>query len=317
MDAFNVLQAGKKAMFEILCILLITGVIMENGLFAQAPYGSLGANEKKVLLEQGTEAPFKGKYHDHFMQGIYCCRNCGAPLYFSDDKFRSGCGWPAFDDEIPGAVKRLQDSDGMRTEIRCAQCQGHLGHVFRGERLTSKNTRHCVNSLSLVFEAQADGRLQRAFFAGGCFWGVEELLQRQPGVLAAISGYSGGTLEYPDYQKVCSGTTGHIETVAVIFDPQKTDYEKLCRFFLEIHDPTQKDRQGPDVGGQYASALFVIDKKQQQTANNLLQILREKGYDIQTRILPFHRFWMAETMHQDYYRKTGKQPYCHSWQKKF
>ncbi|MFA6930275.1 MAG: bifunctional methionine sulfoxide reductase B/A protein [Lentisphaeria bacterium] len=284
---------------------------------AQSPYEPLNESEKQVLLLQGTERPFSGKYHDFFALGIYCCRKCGAPLYYSDDKFSSGCGWPAFDDEIPGAVKRLQDADGRRTEIRCASCQGHLGHIFHDENLTAKNTRHCVNSVSLVFEPQPNGRLKQAVFAGGCFWGVEVLLQSQTGVLAAISGYSGGTLDNPSYRQVCTGQTGHMEAVSVIYDSQQTDFEKLCRYFLEIHDPTQQDRQGPDLGKQYASAIFYLDSEQQQSAYRLVEILRKKGYDMQTRILPFQRFWQAEKEHQDYYQKNGKQPYCHRWQKKF
>lgn len=148
---------------------------------AQSPYEPLNESEKQVLLQQGTERPFSGKYHDFFARGIYCCRKCGAPLYYSDDKFSSGCGWPAFDDEIPGAVKRLQDADGRRSEIRCATCQGHLGHVFHGEKLTAKNTRHCVNSVSLVFEPQPNGRLKRAVFAGGCFGELRLYSRASPG----------------------------------------------------------------------------------------------------------------------------------------
>jgi peptide-methionine (R)-S-oxide reductase len=114
-------------------------------------YNELNAEEKRIIERKGTEAPFTGEYDRTFEAGTYICRRCNAELYRSTDKFDAGCGWPAFDDAIPGAVKRLPDPDGYRVEIECANCGGHLGHVFEGERLTEKNTRHCVNSLSMRF----------------------------------------------------------------------------------------------------------------------------------------------------------------------
>jgi peptide methionine sulfoxide reductase msrA/msrB len=292
-------------------------MMMTTGYGAESPYGPLNAAEKQVIVDRGTERPFTGKYDEHAALGVYACRNCGAALYRSDDKFDAGCGWPAFDDEIPGAVKRTADPDGRRIEITCAKCGAHLGHVFAGEKLTAKDTRHCVNSISLVFEPQEGGRLQRAVFAGGCFWGVEERMRRRPGVLAAVSGYAGGKTENPSYQQVGSGTTGHAEAVEVIYDPKKTDFETLCKYFLEIHDPTEKDRQGPDVGTQYRSAIFYLDEAQRKKAEELLDVLRAKKYDVATEVVPFRRFWNAEAYHQDYYERKGSEPYCHRYQKRF
>jgi peptide methionine sulfoxide reductase msrA/msrB len=151
----------------------------------------------------------------------------------------------------------------------------------------------------------------RAIFAGGCFWGVEHYFEKEPGVLSVTSGYAGGQGERPSYKEVSSGTTGHAEVVEVLYDPGKTDYETLARLFFEIHDPTQKDRQGPDVGTQYRSAVYYDTDEQRQVAETLIALLRDKGLDVVTEVEPADTFWPAEDYHQDYYARTGGQPYCH------
>lgn len=284
-------------------------------------FKALTAEEHHVLIDKGTERPFTGEYNTFFERGTYHCKQCGAALYRSEDKFSSHCGWPSFDDAIPDAILYETDADGRRTEIMCAACRGHLGHVFMGEQFTEKNTRHCVNSISLHFVGETAMQTQSdrktAYFAGGCFWGMEHLMQQQPGVLDVVSGYMGGHTENPTYRGVCANQGGHIEAVAVTYDPTQIDFKTLTRFFFEIHDPTQIDGQGPDIGEQYVSAIFCHDETEQQIAAQLISTLKGKGYDVVTRLLPICPFWPAEDNHQDYYEKRGGRPYCHRYQKRF
>jgi peptide methionine sulfoxide reductase msrA/msrB len=276
----------------------------------------LTPEEERVIVHKGTEAPFTGRYLKHAADGTYACRRCGEALFRSKDKFDSGCGWPAFDDALPGAVHRSPDPDGLRTEIVCAGCGAHLGHVFTGEGFTQKGVRHCVNSVSLDF-VPAAAPAGRAIFAGGCFWGVEHHFSSEPGVIGVTSGYTGGHVPSPTYEQVCSGATGHLEAVEVVFDPAATIFEKLARLFFEIHDPTQADGQGPDLGEQYRSAIFAIDDEQRQVATKLISLLRARGLDVVTVIREAGTFWPAEAHHQDYYARKGTEPYCHVRVKRF
>lgn len=268
---------------------------------------ALSPEEKAVIESGATETPFSGRYWNHKADGTYACRRCGAALYRSGDKFDSGCGWPSFDDAVPGAVLRRPDADGRRTEILCAACGGHLGHVFEGEGFTPKNIRHCVNSLSLDFKPHEKGEcMEEAVFAGGCFWGVEDAFQAVPGVCDAESGYTGGSTPNPAYEDVCTGRTGHAEAVRVTYDPDKVSYEELAKLFFEIHDPTQIDRQGPDVGTQYRSAVFYKDEKQKAVAERLIARLRRQGYAVATQLVPASVFYPAEDYHQDFTARTGR-----------
>lgn len=302
----------------ILC-LMVTSLVADALKPWSAKLNSLTSFEKHVIIDKGTERPFSGKYVDTKEDGTYTCKVCGAPLYRSSDKLDTHCGWPSFDDAIPGAIKEVPDADGSRTEIVCANCGAHMGHVFKGEGFTEKNVRHCVNSVSLNFQKkqEAAAAWEKAYFAGGCFWGVEYHLEKIDGVKEVTSGFMGGHLKNPGYDDVIRKDTGHLETVEVLYDPSKVSYETLAKTFFEIHDPTQTDGQGPDIGRQYLSAVFVNSKEERETIERLIKVLEKQGLKIATKILPAAPFFPAEAYHQDYYERKGSQPYCHRRVKRF
>ncbi len=282
----------------------------------------LDAESYRVTQKAGTEPPFCGTLLDNKKEGIYACVVCGLPLFSSEYKFDSGTGWPSFSREFdPAHVARRRDtSHGMvRTEIVCARCGAHLGHVFDdGPRPTRE--RHCLNSASLVFfekgaELPPESRplrLETAYFAGGCFWGIEHYFQQGPGVVEAVSGYMQGHVERPTYKQVCTGTTGHAETVKVVFDPARISYRRLLEAFFAMHDPTQLNRQGPDVGTQYRSGIWYVDDEQRRQAEEYIRELSASGRysrPIVTQLEPARTFWPAEDYHQDYIATTGAA--CH------
>lgn len=280
--------------------------------------------ERAILVEKATERPYSGELLQIKENGIYSCKLCGSDLYKSDDKFQSHCGWPSFDDEIAGAIRRVPDADGRRVEIVCATCGGHLGHVFEGERMTAKNTRHCVNSASLTFKAEEETeqipkatKLSKAYLAGGCFWGVEYYLQQLNGVESAVSGFMGGDVANPDYYDVVKGDTGHLETVEVLYDEKKISYRDIVKKFFEIHDPTQTNGQGPDIGSQYLSAVFVANELEASVVQELIEQLKTNGYKVATQILAVKAFYPADEYHQNYYEKKGSRPYCHGFVDRF
>lgn len=297
-----------------------------------AKYNKLTPEEEKIIQFQCTERPFTGEYAENKAEGVYICRRCNNPLFYSSAKFESGSGWPSFDEFIPGSVKEVADKDGSRTEIKCANCDGHIGHVFFGEGFTDKNTRHCANSASLTFvpvevkqnrntdvqpiNEYIKGRglenYSKATFAGGCFWCSEASFDRINGVVAVVSGYTGGDEQYPSYEEVSAHQTHHAEAVMVYFDPKVVSYEKLVEVFFVAHDPTQLNRQGADVGEQYRSAIFYQNEEQKKIAQQYIQHLEEvKKYSkpIVTEVSPYKEFWVAEGYHQDYFLQNPNDPY--------
>ena len=276
-------------------------------------FNPLTLEEQKVILHKGTERPYTGKWLENKQAGTYVCRQCNQPLYNSADKFDSHCGWPSFDDEIPGAVKRVRDADGHRTEIVCSNCGGHLGHVFEGEGFTEKNTRHCVNSISMDFIPT----MEKAYFASGCFWGTEYHFMKAKGVKATTVGYMGGHTQAPTYKEVCTGTTGHVEVVEVEYDPSLTTFEEMLKLYYETHDFEQVGGQGPDIGEQYQSVVFYVNEAQKAMVEKYIQLLNNKGYKVATELKPAPEFWEAEDYHQEYYDKKNGTPYCHAYRKIF
>lgn len=278
----------------------------------------LTPTERRIICDKATEYPHSGRYQTPVQKGSYLCRRCGLALFRANSQFHSGCGWPSFDDDIVQAVKQLPDADGQRTEIICERCHAHLGHVFTGEQFTHKNLRHCVNSASIDFVPDSEVLdTEEAIVAGGCFWGVDHFLRLLPGVLKVEAGYTGGHVLNPSYDQVCQGNSGHYEAVRVVFDPSKIDYYSVLKRFFEIHDPTQKTGQGPDLGQQYQSAVFYYNPDQKKDAESLLQALRQRGFNPVTRLLEVQPFWPAEEYHQDYYAKHHKAPYCHRPEPRF
>lgn len=276
----------------------------------------------RVTQKAGTEAPFCGTLLDNKKDGVYACVVCGLPLFSSEHKFNSGTGWPSFYREFDSAHvgRKVDQSHGMvRTEIDCARCGAHLGHVFDdGPRPTGE--RHCLNSASLVFhekgaELPPESRpaaVEVAYFAGGCFWGIEHYFQKGPGVIEAVSGYMQGAVENPSYEDVCYNDTGHAETVKVVFDPKRISYRRLLEAFFKMHDPTQLNRQGPDIGDQYRSGIWFANDRQRVEAEAYVRELAEgkyRGRSVVTRIEPAAVFYPAEEYHQDYIARTGRA--CH------
>jgi peptide methionine sulfoxide reductase msrA/msrB len=273
-----------------------------------------------VTQHAGTERAGTSPLLKEKRKGLFVSAVGGLPLFRSEDKFESGTGWPSFTQPIdPDHVILREDSSfGMkRVEVLDARSGAHLGHVFDdGPAPTGK--RFCMNGVALRFipegeELPGESRsiaTAVAYFAGGCFWGVEDVFQQIPGVLDAVSGYMGGATVKPSYKQVCNEATGHAETVKVVFDPARVSYVDLLKVFFANHDATTLNRQGPDVGSQYRSAVFASDTTQLEAARKFVAELAQAPKYAARRIVtevvaPGPAFWPAEEYHQDYHQKHG------------
>ena len=295
----------------------------------------LTPEQYRVTQDSGTEQAFCGTLLDNKKTGDYCCIVCGLPLFSSAHKFDSGSGWPSFFQPFDKAhVAEIEDDTlGMRrVEINCARCNAHLGHVFDdGPRPTG--LRFCLNGAALKFYEKGEVRpsesmpitFETAYFAGGCFWGVEHYFQLAPGVISATSGYMGGSSAAPTYDEICqqdnvpaasrpASYIPHAEAVKVVFDPTRISYARLLEGFFQMHDPTQLNMQGPDTGTQYRSGIYTTSDAQQTAAllaitnYNVLALTKSKSKAV-TEVQTAKAFTAAEEYHQDYERSHPENPY--------
>jgi peptide methionine sulfoxide reductase msrA/msrB len=280
---------------------------------------TLTPEQERVTLHADTERPFSDPMYKNHAAGTYVSAVGGLPLFRSTAKFDSGTGWPSFFEPLSPdhVVERTDTTFGMkRTEVLDARSGAHLGHVFDdGPPPTGK--RYCINAAALKFipdgaPVPAESRpvkTEIAYFAGGCFWGVEDVFEQIPGVIDAESGYQGGTVANPTYEQVSSHKTGHAETVKVTFDPARVTYRQLLKVFFDNHDPTTPDRQGADVGSNYRSAIFASNDQQLREAKGYIAELarapRFRGQTITTTVQPAPPFYRAEDYHQNWHAVHG------------
>lgn len=301
-----------------------------------------------VTQQCGTEPPFQNQYWDNHADGIYVDVVSGEPLFSSKDKFDSGTGWPSFTKPIKNEslAEKSDVTHGMRrVEVRSKGADSHLGHVFP-DGPGPQGTRYCINSaalrfvpleqlvvegygeyLSLFRDANSQGvndprseavvaapTEEVAVLAGGCFWGVEELVRQLPGIISTQVGYTGGAVANPTYELMTTGRTGHAEAVRVVFDPRRVSYAELLRYYFRLHDPTTLNRQGNDRGTQYRSAIFVASPEQRRTAEQVIKEVngsKKWSAPLVTEIVPSSTWYPAEAYHQDYLQKNPNGYTCH------
>jgi peptide methionine sulfoxide reductase msrA/msrB len=280
---------------------------------------TLTSEEERVIVHKGTEMPYTWHLVEEKREGTFLCKQCNAPLYSSDMKFDSGCGWPAFDDALPWQVKETTDSDGYRTEITCQTCGWHLGHIFRGERFTETNERHCVNSVSMKFvaervDAPPQESMEIAVFGWGCYRCVEAVLQRLEWVVDIQSGFMWWNIENPTYDDIAYNETGHIEVVQVKYDSSVISYQTLLNVFFTAHDPTTLNRQWNDIWTQYASVIFTHDDAHKELAQATIHSMNERKVFapdmVVTQVRDASTFWKWPGAHQDYYDQNKSASYC-------